>query len=622
MPIHAARDADTPAAFEAVTSMVARVIAAHPDRVAVESPQGLLTYAELDARADDVAVTLQRSGARPGAPVPVLAPDRRELVVALLGVLRCGGVVVPLDPAAATEVLRAAIVAVAPEHVLLGAGADGDRPLAAALDAAVPQAVRLHVGDTRGASGQRGPVPHRARPDDPCTVFSTSGSTGAPKGILGRLGSLDHYVRWEAGLLGAAPGWRFSQLTSPAFDAVLRDLFVPLTTGGTVCVPAPEVLLDPAALRRWIDREGIAVVHTVPSVFRRLLDAPAGGPEEFPRLRCVALSGERLPPDDAGRFLDAFGDRVTLLNLYGPTETTMTKTFHVVTRADAGRASVPIGRPMPGAEVLLVDDRGRPAGPGAVGEIHLRTAHRSLGYHRDPAATAGAFVPDPEVPGGVVYRTGDFGRLGADGLLEYLGRADHQVKVGGVRVELDGVAAVLRGHPDVRDAVAVLAGDGTQVRAYVEPTPGAVPDAAALRDHTADRLPAAAVPAGVVVLPALPRTLSGKVDRRALPVDAPAPAADGTPPRTPTERAVAGIWADLLPAAGTDVHRGFFDAGGTSLLVIELLARLSGELGAAVPLGEFLSGPTVAELAVVVERVLLDDAGGTDELDLTGEDAA
>lgn len=448
-------------AFQPIQALVAKAIRRFPDHIAVECADGKLTYAELDRRADDIAVALQEAGAAPGALVPVLAEDRRELVAAVLGVLRIGGVVVPLDATAQQRRLEQALNDTDASWVVTGSDLGG-LPAKVLAAAGATETTRIDIADTAGTSARRAVVTHEPSPDDPCYVFFTSGSTGRPKGIVGRLGSVDHFIRWETGLLGVDPGWRVSQLISPAFDAVLRDIFVPLTTGATLCVPPPDTLLDPAELSRWLEASDISLVHTVPSLFRRLATAP--GEHGFTALECVALSGEKLAPRDAAGWFDRFGERTKLLNLYGPSETTMTKTFHFVTRADTERESIPIGRPMPETEVLVLTDRGQLAAAGEVGEIYLCTPHRSLGYHRQPDATAKAFVPDPR--GGsaeLAYRTGDFGRLSADGVLEYLGRKDHQVKIGGVRVELGGVESVLRKHPAVAEA-AVVAGNPPTAR--------------------------------------------------------------------------------------------------------------------------------------------------------------
>jgi acyl-coenzyme A synthetase/AMP-(fatty) acid ligase len=310
-----------------------------------------------------------------------------------------------------------------------------------------------------------------------------------------------------------------------------------------------------------------------------------------------------LPPGDARRFLDRFGDRTRLLNLYGPSETTMTKLFHFVTVEDTERPSIPIGRPMPDTEVLLLDERGREVPAGQTGEIHLSTPHRSLGYFRRPEATAAAFVPDPRRPGEVLYRTGDHGRLLPDGVLEFLGRKDNQVKIGGVRVELDGVEHVLRQHPDVTEAAVVLAGD--RLCAFVEPATGL--DLDAVTAHLRARLPDFAVPA-LVVPGDIPRTISGKIDRRSL--RAPEPVAAGEDvvgPRTATERAIADIWRSVLHVSTVDVRAKFLEAGGTSMAVIDVLSRLRRDLGVAVPMLDFLRNSSVEALAVLVEASLTED---------------
>ncbi|GAB3974195.1 hypothetical protein GCM10029978_055190 [Actinoallomurus acanthiterrae] len=606
-------------AFEAIQTLVQRSIERFPHRVAIECPHGRLTYAELDAMADGVAGRLAARGAGPGSAIPVLADDRREITAALLGILRAGGVFVPLDLTVPPLRLERMLRDVEPAWAVVGSTA-GD--LADSLLAAAPTAVTVEVG----ADAAVAPVDvrHVPSPDDPCYIFFTSGSTGRPKGIVGRLKAVDHYIRWETELLGIGPGWRVTQLASPAFDAMLRDVFVPLCTGGTACAPPAEALADPALLGRWIDQERIDLVHCVPSLFRGL----ARGHWTFGSLRCVALSGERLPTDDVRRWFDRFGERIKLINLYGPSETTMTKTYHVVSPADADRPSIPIGRPMPGAEVVLLDERNRSVPTGAIGEIHLGTPFRSLGYHRLPEATARAFVPDPRTAGhdAVLYRTGDFGRLLPDGVLEFLGRKDHQVKVGGVRVELEEVEAVLREHPAVTGAAVVAAeGDADTdpyLCAFVEladeagagPSPGRLPERIRdrLRDHLRARLPAGAVPAVFVPVAELPRTLSGKIDRPALRVPSAAapPAVGRVAPRTPTEQMLAGLWRRLLPAANLGVRDDFFESGGTSLLAMELLTRVGETFGVEVAVREFLAAPTVEALAAQIESSIMD---GDDE---------
>ncbi|WP_031068431.1 non-ribosomal peptide synthetase [Streptomyces sp. NRRL WC-3742] len=615
-------------AFEAIHSLVARSVARFPDRTAVETADAALSYRALDERADRVAAQLHRAGARAGSLVSVLAPDRADLATALLAVLRLGAVAAPLDGAAQTHRLSRLLSDAPPEVLLVGAGQE--KTAAEIAPAGLPLlelgAVQDGLTDDRGADYPR----HVPGPDDPCYLFFTSGSTGRSKAILGRLGAVDHYLRWEAELLGVDSGWRVGQLISPAFDAVLRDLLLPLSVGATAVAPAPELRLDPAALAHWIDGARVDLVHCVPSVFRSLLPTALGDDLGFPALRCVALSGERLVPADAARWFDRYGERVRLLNLYGPSETTMTKLYHFVTPADTALRSIPIGRPMPDTEVLLLDERGEPVPEGRVGEIHLRTPYAALGYHRDPEATAAAFTTTPGSGSGpalTVYRTGDFGRLlpGASeaspaGTLEFLGRKDHQVKIGGVRVELEEVEALLREHPSVAEAAVILTepdGAPPLLCAFVESsgTSGAsgasgasgVPDTDLLREHLAERLHPAAVPS--VIVPArIPRTVTGKIDRKALRPPAPAaqtPADDAVAPRNATERTVAAIWTAVLAVPIEDVRTRFFTVGG-SLAVITVLSRIKDSFGVSLTLADFLAHQTVEGIARLVEKTLVE----------------
>ncbi|MFI6151817.1 amino acid adenylation domain-containing protein [Kitasatospora sp. NPDC051170] len=596
-------------AFEAIHSLVARSVARFPDRTAVETADAALSYRALDERADRVAAQLHRAGARAGSLVSVLAPDRADLAAALLAVLRLGAVAAPLDAAAQTHRLSRLLADAPPEVLLVGAGQE--KTAAEIAPAGLPLVELSAVQDDSADDYPR----HSPGPDDPCYLFFTSGSTGRSKAVLGRLGAVDHYLRWEAELLGVDAGWRVGQLVSPAFDAVLRDLFLPLSVGATAVAPAPELRLDPAALAHWIHGARVDLVHCVPSVFRSLLPTALGDDLAFPALRCVALSGERLAPADAARWFDRYGERVRLLNLYGPSETTMTKLYHFVTPADLALRSIPIGRPMPDTEVLLLDERGEPVPEGRVGEIHLRTPYAALGYHRDPEATASAFTTSAgggTGPAVTVYRTGDFGRLlpepSAAGTLEFLGRKDHQVKIGGVRVELEEVEALLREHPSVDEAAVILAepeGAAPLLCAFVEST--ADPETDLLREHLAARLHAAAVPA--VIVPArIPRTVTGKIDRKALRPPAPAaqaPADDALAPRNATERTVAALWTAVLGVPVEDVRTRFFAIGG-SLAVITVLSRIKDSFGVSLTLADFLAHQTVEGIARLVEKTLVE----------------
>lgn len=595
--------------FEPVHEMVSRTAREHPDRTALEGPNGRMSYAELDTEVRRWSHALVSTGVRPGALVPLLVRDRALLVTALLAVLRSGGTVVPLDVSGPPGQVAMALGATSPEHVVTDT-----EPEPGVLSLLSEFAPRADIVTGPGEPSAEVPA-HKGAPDDPCYVFFTSGTTGRPKGIVGRSGALPPYLRWEGELVCAGPGLRVAQLHSPGFDAILRDVLLPLTTGGTLCLPTPDVVTDPAALCRWIDDSGVNLLHCVPTVFRGFLSAAEANGTRFTRLRHVALSGERLHPSDVARWTALCGTNgPTLINLYGPSETTMTKTYHPVTAADAQRETVPVGRPIPGTEVLLLDEHGDACPPGEVGEIHLRTPDAALGYLNDPEATAAAFTRSVENGREeIVYRTGDFGRLLSDGELEFLGRTDQQVKVGGVRVEMEGVEALLREVSGVDDAAVVVHDEGSgpaRLRVFLQAE--RLPDPALLRARLSHHLSDATLPDAFVRMDRLPRTVSGKVDRRALPSEIATSTTALTEPTTPLERTLAAVWTQILPMAGVDVHRSFFDAGGTSLLVLELLNRIRQRTGAEVPLVSFLVEPTIEGAARLVGEALFSDEAITD----------
>jgi amino acid adenylation domain-containing protein len=586
-----------------IQELVRRAAAERAADVALDHAGRRLRYGELEARSNRLGNALLAAGLEPGAAVAVLAQSPLEVVVGILGVLKAGGVFVPLDPSFPRRRLEAMAAQARPAMWL------AEERYAGLCDAvAGPGCRRLDPAGAEAAAAGEAPPPPAADREAPCSIYFTSGSAGRPKAILGRLKGIDHFARWEAELLEVGRGTRVSQLASPSFDGFLKDVFVPLVAGGTVCAPeSRDLLLDPPALVDWIDVEGIEVLHVVPSVLRAIVNEPLD-PHWFEELRWVVLAGEVVQPADVRRFRDVFGDRIRLLNLYGPTETTITKLFHVVEPADAEAAFVPIGLPMPGAAAMVLDPARRPCPPGVVGEIYIRTPYAAFGYHGDPEATAEAFLANPFTgdPDDRVYRTGDFARLLPGGELEFLGRRDQQVKVRGVRVEMGEIENLLRTHPGVRDVAVIDADDAGGYKllcAYLVLAPGT--GTAEVREHLAERLPEAMVPSVFVPMPELPRTLNGKVDRRALPSLEQLRDERREGPereRTAVEAIVAGIWCEVLRLPAVGLEESFFALGGHSLLATQILARIREALGVELPLRALFEAPTVAQLAGRVEE--------------------
>ncbi|HKI03784.1 MAG TPA: amino acid adenylation domain-containing protein [Thermoanaerobaculia bacterium] len=583
-----------------VQDLFSAVAARLPHRTAIELCGERISYGELERRSNQLANGLLSAGVLPGALVATFTGGSAEVVTSILGILKAGCAFMPLDPHFPDQRLRAMVAETAPSWLVTGASLLRELPRVTEGAPRQPRVVSLDAC-VAGESDERPSSPMDA--GSLSSVYFTSGSTGRPKAIAGRLAGIDHFVRWEIGEMGVGEGTRVSQLVSQGFDGFLRDAFVPLCAGGVLCVPeSREAILEPAGFVRWIDGERIEILQCVPSLFRALLNADLH-PGLFPSLKYVVLFGEPLLPADVGRWADVFGDRVQLVNLYGPTETTLTKLFYRVRPEDRKRRTIPIGKPIPGAEALVLDERGRSCPLGVVGEIYLRTPYRALGYLKQPELTREVFMPNPLTgsPGDIVYRTGDFGRLLEDGDLEFLGRRDGQVKIRGVRIELTEIESRLREHPVVKDVAVIDIEDASGTRslcaylvAYREIDPGE------LRQHLARELPETMVPSRFLRMESLPRTLNGKISRRALPRPADVVAAmaeGGAPPTGPIEEILAGIWTEVL---GLDfVSRGvnFFDVGGHSLLIMQLLSRVRWAFGVELSIRELFDAPTLGGFA-------------------------
>ena len=582
---------------ESIHDWFSRVAAASEQAIAIDTGDRQVTYSALEAQSNRLANILIAAGTPRHAPVAILLDDVSQVIAAVLASLKAGVVFVPLDPRTPERRLAALVEEVSIERFVTEAKY---APLVARIaGAATPQLTLVEEIDPSASSVR--PAIERA-PDDMCYVYFTSGSTGRPKGIAGRLKAIDHYIRWETGTFGLGPGDRVSQLTTPSFDASLRDFFAPLAVGGTVCVPPAGTVLDAETLVEWIHRERINVVHCVPSVFRSILNEPLDG-SRFPALRHILMAGEAILPADASKWYGVFGERIKLVNLYGPSETTMTKFVHVVTPEDAHRRLIPIGKPMPGASALVVDEHNNPCPAGVVGEIYIRTPYRSLGYYGRPDLTSAVFMPNPfgSDPNDLIYKTGDLGRLLKDGSFELIGRRDYQVKVRGERIELGAIETALRAHEAIKDVVVVDREDANGTKylcGYVVASREvAVPE---LRDFLAAELSAAAIPSAFVTLDTIPRLINGKVDRAALPIpDRDRARAEQAfeAPRTPVEEKLAQLFADVLGVSRVGIHESFFDLGGHSLLATQLVSRIRRGFEIALPVRALFETPTVAGIA-------------------------
>ncbi|HVG44288.1 MAG TPA: amino acid adenylation domain-containing protein, partial [Longimicrobium sp.] len=580
------------AAGEAPHRRFERQAARRPEAVAVLSAAGAsLTYAELDARASAVARALRAAGAGPERTVAVLLEPSPEAVVALLGVLKAGAAYLPVDPAYPAERLAWLLADARPVAVV------SDARCAGVLPADAPPVVRVDAVEATTAEPGVD-----VDPDMAAYVLYTSGSTGRPKGVVVSHGAAAAHLAAAAEAYGLTADDRVLAFAALTFDPSIEQLLGPLAAGASLVTRGVE-LWSTAETAERVREMGITLLDLPTSYWTELAMDPAALAAVKRDARLAIVGGEAMLPEPARRWAAAAGD-ARVLNGYGPTETVVTATAFDVPAgwSDGGRGRVPIGRPLGGRVAWVLDEALHPTGIAVPGELCLGGPAIARGYLGRPGETAARFVPDPfaETPGARMYRTGDRVRWLPDGNLEFLGRADEQVKVRGFRVEPGEVEAALAAHPAVRQAAVAAREDGGHRRLVAWAEAEGV-DGVELRAYLAGKLPEHLVPAAVVVLPALPLTATGKVDRQALPAPdlaALAGPAAGVMPRSHAEEVLARIWRELLGVERVGVHDDFFEIGGDSIISIRVIARAAQE-GVRISPRHVFERHTIAGLAEV-----------------------
>ncbi|HEV7672584.1 MAG TPA: non-ribosomal peptide synthase/polyketide synthase [Thermoanaerobaculia bacterium] len=591
---------------ELFESQVRRV----PDAIAAICGEELISYREIGARARRLAGRLAARGARPETVVALLASRGLPLLTAILAVFETGAAYVPLDPLHPVhrqrQVLRqsGACLLIAERGLADGLAAEAEGPALAPI---------LGLEDLLGLEEREEDGRHldaaRRDPRHLAYVIFTSGSTGVPKGAMIEQRGMMNHLRAKVEDLLLRPADVIVQNASQCFDISVWQFLSGLLVGGRVNVVRDGIAHDARRLLALVQEDGATILEIVPSMLRGLLDTleAEGWGLSLPHLRWLMVTGEALPEDVTRRWLAAFPS-IPLLNAYGPTECSDDVTHHAIRyAAEIDGPSLPIGRPLRNLRIDLLDRHRQPVPAGVPGELCVGGIGVGRGYLDDPARTAAAFVPDPEGalrgdPGGRLYRTGDLARRTSEGVIEFLGRIDHQVKLRGFRIELGEIESILRLHPEVTDAAVLLRAEklrGPELVAYVAADVGGTPLPVELRRFLGERLPDYMVPSIYVFLDHLPLTPNGKLDRSALPepeLESATGDAGGTP-QTFYEELLAGIWSTLLGLPRVGLDDDFFALGGHSLLATQVVSRIRSVLAVEIPLRTIFEAPTLARLA-------------------------
>ncbi len=569
-----------------------------PEAIAVVYDAERFSYAELNAKANQLAHYLQEMGVVPDVLVGLCVKRSVEMVIGLLGVLKAGGAYVPIDPEYPPDRLAymledANVTVLLTQEKLLNQLPNHNAPTLC-LD---------HDWPTLSQYPTAAPV-SSVSGDNLAYVIYTSGSTGKPKGAMIPHRAIANHMAWMQDMFPLVESDRVLQKTPFSFDASVWEFYAPLLAGAQLVIAKPEGQRDPSYLVQQIIEQKITVLQLVPSLLSALLDVKCFA--DCVSLKRVFCGGEALSGELRRHFFHRLPS-TRLFNLYGPAEATIDTTVWECYQTDQ-RVNVPIGRPIANIQTYVLDHNMQPVPIGIPGELYIGGAGVGRGYHHRPALTAERFIDNifSEIPDQCLYKTGDLVRYLPDGALEFLGRIDHQVKVRGMRIELGEIEAVLKQHPAVRDVVVIVwkddRGDGRLV-AYLALHQSEKNIISEIRDFAQQQLPNYMIPSAFMVLEALPLNLSGKINRRALPTPeiTRSEVIEFVAPASPLEIMLAEIWQDILGIDQIGIDDNFFDLGGHSLLAVRLITRIEAQIGKKIPLATLFQFPTIAQLVELID---------------------
>jgi amino acid adenylation domain-containing protein/non-ribosomal peptide synthase protein (TIGR01720 family) len=581
--------------------------------IAIRHESGEITYRELDKKAACFSNWLTAKNIKKETFIGICSEDKIDFIVAMIGIIKAGCVFVPLNPALPLKRIREMIRTT---HTGLLFSDTVNKSRLSGDGSIDPEGLRIvtiedSFYDTPGfqpAPAQKTEIQYHR--EDRLYVYFTSGTTGTPNAVLGKNKSLLHFVDWEIETFSIEKGCRISQLNSLEFDAFLRDVFVSLIAGGTLCIPGhKEITGNGRHLSDWLEQERIHLIHWGPDLLK-LLNREDLNPHRFKYLKYILMAGAPVNTTELRKWYDTFGERIQLVNLYGPTETTMVKSFYFIGKKDAEKGKVSIGKAMKGCRMLILDKQMNLCPEMVVGEIYIRTPYRTFGYYNNPRLTQERFIPNPFSgdENDLFYKTGDLGRVLPDGNIEFVGRIDRQVKIKGVRVEPEEIEHIMLNLPgfDISEAVVTVRqdenGENELCAYYVS---GSQLDTKKLQEYLSMVLPGSTVPADFIRLGVVPRLTNGKVDLKTLPLSEVADKKkEPTAPVDQVESELVGIWSEVLEIEKNTigVEDEFVDIKGHSLKAIMISSKVHKLFNVSIPIQVIFDLSTIRKLAGYIKQ--------------------
>lgn len=600
--------------FNTVQEMILDSMNKNSKNIAIEYGEVFLTYSELDNKSNIVANSLIKKGIEREAFVGIMIEDRINFIIALLGVIKAGCAFVPMDTSYPDERLKL-MVDTCDINWLITCDIKNSRIM---NDEKENYQLILFekMFENEDKELSNNPI-IEYYPEDKIYIYFTSGTTGTPKAIVGKNISLVHFIQWEIAEFYMDCKTRVSQLINVGFDVFLRDIFVPLCAGGVSCIPQDRsILFEGSQLVKWIKDKEIQLIHCVPSLFKLINDN--SNKDSFNNLRYILLCGEKVNPKEVGKWYDKFDEKIKLINLYGPTETTMAKTAYIINKADSERDRIPIGKPIDGCRIIILDKNMKICTKDSIGEIYIRTPYRTHGYYNNPNLNKERFIKNPfnNDENDLIYKTGDLGRLLQDGNIELLGRNDRQIKIRGNRVELEEIENVLLKHDIVKEAVVInkeiSVGIESLVAFIVIEDNDKLEETSIneqLKEYISCKVPNYMIPNHFIILKYIDKKQNGKVDYDALANKCLLEENTYVEPRSKIEEKIGVIWCKILNIDKVGVKSSFFKMGGSSLNIMKLIVDIQNEFDINITLADLFNNITIKEQAKLVENLCINNDG-------------